>query len=305
MSRRALTTPPDERLAVVELTPEEACRLEELKIAWAERSRPARSETTPAWQRTCERMLPLLVLPEADALDQFEAWRDAMGWAETTTAQYWAALRKAAYVLDISLSNFYKIQGKVLGYAAKEADERRPTVPMTELELARVTLAHPHSLLLQTAFALGQRVGDVSQLQTKRITTMHDPVTNTHFVCLQFRRGKTTRRRQPYTLHLPLTGQLAKELLERAQTHQEDLLFVADRGLALRVIAAALKEVNQELCLLSVRRGGLQKMALQGASMATLLHHSRHTTEMMLDRYLGWGLCNLISARQLNGQSTA
>jgi integrase len=297
-------TPPtiDEQF-IVDLTPEETTRLAELKLAWAERSRPTRNETSPAWQRTCERMLPLLVLSEEEALDQFEAWRDALSWAETTSAQYWAALRKAAFILNISLSNFYKIQGKVLGYAAKEADERRPTIPaqQAEIETTAHTLTPPLSLLLRTAFVLGQRVGDVSQLQTKRITTMHDPVTKQEFVCLQFRRGKTTRRRQPFTLHLPLSTPEASELWERAQKHEEDLLFVNDRGLGLRTIAVALKKTSPELCLLSVRRGGLQRMALNGASMATLLHHSRHTTEAMLDRYLGWGLCNLISARELNG----
>jgi hypothetical protein len=205
--------------------------------------------------RACERMLPL---SEEEALDQFEAWRDAMSWAETTSAQYWAALRKAAFILNISLSNLYKIQGKVLGYAAKEADERRPTIPaqQAEIETTASTLTAPLSLLLRIAFALGQRVGDVSQLQTKRITTMHDPVTQQEFVCLQFRRGKTTRRRQPFTLHLPLSTPEASELWERAQTHKEDLLFVADRGLGLRTIAVALKKTSPELCLLSVRRGG-------------------------------------------------
>jgi hypothetical protein len=106
-------TPPtiDEQL-IVDLTPEETIRLTELKVAWAGRSRPARNETSPAWQRTCERMLPLLALSKEEALDQFEVWRDAMSWAETTSAQYWAALRKAAFILDIPLSNFYKIQGR-------------------------------------------------------------------------------------------------------------------------------------------------------------------------------------------------
>jgi hypothetical protein len=139
-----------------------------------------------------------ILLSEEEALDQPEARGDAMSWAETTSAQYWAALRKAAFILNSGITR------KVLGWAAKEAGQQRPTIPaqQAEIETSANTLTAPLSLLLHTQLSpWGKELG---QLQTKRITTMHDPATKQEFVCLQFRRGKTTRRRQPFiTLHPP------------------------------------------------------------------------------------------------------
>jgi hypothetical protein len=59
-----------------------------------------------------------------------------------------------------------------------------------------------------------------------------------------------------------------------------------------------LQKVNPELTCLSLRRGGLQRMALEGYSTETLLTHSRHQRLENLHRYLNWGEVFLNAARE-------
>ena len=58
-----------------------------------------------------------------------------------------------------------------------------------------------------------------------------------------------------------------------------------------------LKAKNPEYNLLSLRKGGLQRMALRGLPYAAILEYSRHTTIDMLMRYLDWGKCALTTPR--------
>lgn len=144
------------------------------------------------------------------------------------------------------------------------------------------------------------------QVEASRVSTITDPSTNVTFTTILYRRGKTTRRRDPFVIHIPQTNPLAHELAAFAETRmttetQPTYLFTppAGRAAALKKIAEALKTVSSELGLLSIRRGGLQQMALQGLSLQTILAHSRHTTEQLLNRYLGWGAFNFAAAREL------
>ena len=167
-------------------------------------------------------------------------------------------------------------------------------------------------IAVRLCFSLGQRIGDTLQLTLSNVGSVRDAHTNTEFTTITYKRGKTTRRRDPFTLHLQYQSQLAKDLralVEKGATAPPPwtMLFTSDREHASNLIRFELKKVSSELCLLSLRRGGLIAMAQDGASLATMMHHSRHASEMMLSRYLNWGQFNFSAARemmQLAGPST-
>jgi hypothetical protein len=141
-------------------------------------------------------------------------------------------------------------------------------------------------------------------VETSQLTLIDDRASGNHFLGITYRRGKTIKRRQPFTLHLKANHPIAKQLWETRP--DETRLFCKDsfRLEALEILRDALKSVDDELGVLSVRRGGLQKMALDGASLETLMHHGRHSSVELLNRYLGWGRLNLIAARELAATST-
>jgi hypothetical protein len=143
-------------------------------------------------------------------------------------------------------------------------------VAATEPEIVTACEALPNELAIATmvAFNLGQRIGDVMMLEKSRKGEILDPHSKA--------KGKTIRRRDPYTLHIPSTDALAPRLLALAKATPTSGLFTTDKASGLKQIRTALTTTNSNLCLLSIRRGGLQRMAQQGASTETLLAFSRH-----------------------------
>jgi integrase len=289
----------------VTLTEEEKALLEELRQKWRRYHHDPllKKGSTNAYQQLQERQLSLLVLPEWEAVEEFDTRRDTLNWSAATTSQYWSALRSAAHKIGILLPQTFAHRGKVLQYLVKEEDETRPT---TEATAEQITAARTHlpvrlGIALQLAFDLGQRMGDTIQVEKRRVTSTHDPSSQLHFATVMYRRGKTVRRRDPFSLHIPPHNPLAQDILALAASTQTDWLFAPTDGRtgALNEILAALKKVNKDLGLLSVRRGGLQAMAKAGATVETLLHHSRHTTLQLLNRYLEWGRYNMVAAREL------
>jgi hypothetical protein len=90
------------------------------------------------------------------------------------------------------------------------------------------------------------------------------------------------------------------DLVKRCGASQQQHLFVKTtqtKAAALTAIGETLHALG--LNILSVRRGGLQMMALSGVSTATLLAHSRHRTKEMLEHYLDSGRLALTAVREL------
>jgi hypothetical protein len=295
------------------LSEEEENLLQHLRAQWQayHRDPVIRQGSTTQYQELQHRMLCLLVLPEWELVEEFDCRRDQFDWAAPTAAQYWSAMRSAASKVGIRLPLTFAHRGKVLAYLAKEEDEKRPTQAAiaAHITAARVALPLPLAIALQLAFDLGQRIGDTLHVEAGRVFQTDDPATNTKFVTVMYRRGKTVRRRDPFCLHIPPSNHLASELLHIATStpsSQKWLFAPPDgRAAALRSILTALKGVDQALGLLSIRRGGLQALAQAGATQETLLHHSRHTTAALLNRYLGWGRLNLHAAREIATLQTA
>ncbi|MBS1972053.1 MAG: site-specific integrase [Bdellovibrionales bacterium] len=304
-----LNTPPQEThnssshaevLSVVEIG-----RLRELEEKWEARSTIFRHSTS-SYQQLQRRFLWVLAIAAEERTEEFEAFRDKHDWTATTTAFYWNAVIAASKTLDIQVTYAMRTAQKWFQFIAKEEDAKRPTTPITkdQVELAALALNERLGMAIRLCFQLGQRIGDTLQLTLCNIGSVTDAHTNTEFTTIMYKRGKTTRRRDPFTLHLEYNSQLAKDLralVEKGRTASTPwtMLFTSDRELAANLIRMELKKVSSDLCLLSLRRGGLIAMAQGGASISTLLHHSRHASDSMLARYLNWGTYNFTAAREL------
>lgn len=277
-------------------------RLAQLCKSWESRH-PAYRYTTSTWQQTQYRMLPLWVLDELELEEEFEARRDRNGWTYATASQYWSAMLAAAVAIGRAIPPALRAQGKVYSQLKKEEDPQRPTKPMSYHALSAICngLETVTKTLLLTAFELGQRIGDTSKLRTSHITQLSDPATGLKLVCVGFRQGKTTRRRDPFTLHLLEGSPAGQAILQLAHSRRQEEYLFAPReqiNVLLATLREEIKKEDAELTLLSIRRGGLQHMAMAGLSKSCLLHHSRHSSEALLDRYLEWGTWSLSAARE-------
>lgn len=290
--------------------PAMAQRYCELKERWENRSSILRQASGANWQRVQERFLYLLVLTDEAKVEEIMWARDEGGWSYGTTQQYWSGMLKAAEACQVPITPEMRLYAKILTQLKDEEDPKRPTVEMTLAELRAVLELmnasedpehHTLALALELAFELGQRMGDTLQLEAALLAYVDDrKASGVEFQALTFRRGKTVKRRKPFTLHLPWQSDLAQRIWHLATTKQGQRLFCLEshRADALETIRMFIQKVNPEEGILSIRRGGLQQLALNGASLETLLHHSRHSDISCLNRYMGWGQTLLHAARE-------
>lgn len=300
------------------LTEEEQETLKSLVTRWENRA-PCFRKTSQQYQILQERFLPLLALAAEDRQDEFENMRNSAGWTAATTSSYWTAVIAAAKVVGVEVNYTMKKTATIYAFMAKEENPARPTIPASEEEIRQACqhlCSNKHDRLavaLELSFILGQRIGDTLRLQKQKIGLRTDAHSQTTFVTIQFVEGKTTRRRDPFTLHIPTSEGLANKLHALAQTPGNNkYLFGEDTIMNAMHIRTAMMTTRVGLTLLSIRRGGLVRMAQKGATLHTLLHHSRHASEQMLMRYLGWGEHFFTAARELtasgffnNGPSTS
>lgn len=298
-------------------TEEAAIHLRLLK-RWDERPPSIKAATGEEYQQNKRLKLDLVSMASPlEREEEFDRRRDYLDWSYGTASTYWSAMIKATEEVghpDRHVEYSMRIKAKVLAFLAKEELPDRPTIPLSFQQLLDA-LVHLHQDLqaaVTCSWVLGQRMGDTLKLSIGSLTVVTDLASNTKFLCLLFRRGKTTRRRQPFTLHLPLDHPAAiqmQDLYSRcSHLPPTDPLFLTQIGeaeTALEQIRHALKAVDDSLSILSIRRGGLQQMAQMGLSDAVLLHHSRHAEIGLLHRYLDWGRLALNPARErfgLDGQ---
>ena len=147
------------------------------------------------------------------------------------------------------------------------------------------------TMMLQFAFAFGQRLGDAIQI------ALQDIVFGPHHICITIRRGKVMKTIQPYSLFLSNSSPLAP-LLRRVfdQAISKNWLFLlspnnseTDQDRIKAFFSTMLSAVDENLELRSVRRGALQTMAAAGFSVDNILLLSQHRSRDMLMRYLNWG----------------
>jgi integrase len=129
---------------------------------------------------------------------------------------------------------------------------------------------------------LGQRIGDTLTLAQQNIYVFRDRIS------IVVTEGKTVPACGAYCLSLPkssLAGLFILEAKTQAEKVGVDRLFPGEiehleRKISLLLIAD----------LRSLRRTGLTRLAMGGASLEELLSFSRHTSTRSLEIYLGRGL---------------
>lgn len=295
------------------LRPDEEMKLQQMHTKWDNRPPCFRKDCTAEYQNSKYWRIELLAISsQVEREEEFDRRCNYFGWSAGTASGYWSQMIKVAEQLGEPVTVEMRCKSKILNTIAAEELPGRQTVPLMlhELLLACELLPQALALALMLAFYLGTRMGDTMKLETGCLESVRDRSTDFVFLAIQYLRGKTTRRTQPFSLHIPETMTLAQRLIQ-LQEQQLALpsdgnqvprpLFINNRedaDQALEQIRGALRQVNPELGLLSVRRGGLQLMAQNGASTATLMHHSRHSTEALLQRYLGYAKLTFPAARE-------
>jgi integrase len=152
------------------------------------------------------------------------------------------------------------------------------------------------------SFLFGQRVSDILLLRAQDITTeigglLFDNPSLSKVITV--RRGKVIQFTGPYVLHLKGNSELSLLLqrLTNERQEPESLLFHPKTA---KYVASTLKLYNEEYETRSVRRGGLQALALTGMPLADIRRHfSKHRDDAMLLRYLQHG-APLLEQRNLH-----
>jgi integrase len=272
---------------------------------WNGRHEVWRRSVSKSYQRTTRHLLPLHdVADENCRISAFFDLCDLLEWGPPSRERNFRAFVAGAAVLNRPITPLEKATMKLLHVEAKSRLPERFTVALSE-EQYSTTRDHlvqlgflDAVLLLDISFLLGQRVGDTIRLRRTDISQIEDCSTATTFLALTLFEGKTVRRTQPFTVHLPHTCWAAKCLrgeVGAVVSPSRESIFPNKIAVYKRLRASLPKVSN----LLSIRKGGLQRMVLHGCSTPTVLHHSRHTSAEMLDRYLDYGRVNLWGVRDL------
>lgn len=259
---------------------------------WEQRPTSFKLSSSKDYQQRLLPFLPLVPLNEERRLAGFLQLARARHWGETTLSSKWTMLLTTMRAMNKTPSFGEQKLQKLFAADAREAKVEFPT-PLTaeHCKTAIALLPTDAGILLELSFTLGQRVSDLSTLRCHSITMVKNMITNHTFVCVTLFQGKTVRRLSPYSLHIPAHLHIAQQLINwrnqivasSGQTNSK--LFPTARAL----IGVTLRKLDPTYTLLSVRRGGLQRMALNGVELDQILHYSRHTTTSMLRRYLNWG----------------
>jgi integrase len=268
------------------------------RALWEARHEVWCKSTTKAYQRTTRHLLPLHDIKDvATRVSVFYDLAELLNWQAPSKERNFRAFLAATKVLGRPIEPLETATMKLLNVEAKSRLPERYTVPLSqeEYEATRHLLLDlawfDAVLLLDLAYLLGQRVGDVIRIKAADVHEIFDPSSQTKFLAITFFEGKTIRRTRPYSVHLPLSSWAATRLLTLKTVDCFQSKMLTYRRLR--------SQLPPQASLLSIRKGGLQRMVMGGATTATVLHHSRHTGAEMLDRYLDYGRANLWGARDL------
>jgi hypothetical protein len=172
--------------------------------------------------------------------------------------------------------------------------------------------------ILQLAFVHGQRLPDMVQLSVTDLETCSDSCV------VHVRRGKVMNHKPPFTLALhwgrSYTADLMKAkkaaeakgwnfFLSESNTEtereaatsklREMLHWIGPVKDATTVTTIGGSPSPRSLEIRSVRRGGLQQMAMAGFSLALILNYSKHSDIPMLLKYLDNGAKSTCLRREL------
>lgn len=157
--------------------------------------------------------------------------------------------------------------------------------------------------LISMTWCLGQRIGDVVRLHPSDFTM---PVHLKDTIAITFRRFKTDKTNPPYVIFASTASMWFTIIMKTVTQARQKKTFVfiekdteAERSSCLHRVTLLLAAADPELEARSIRRGGLQDMAMRAVDEETILLFSRHATLAMLRRYLSWGLTSTATATKM------
>lgn len=280
-----------------------------LVSVWEGRS-PAYLRLSKSYQDCMKRFLPLTSFPQ-QRFAMLMAAGDAAKptpWKFSTRASYWVAMMTSLELRGMQATPDDKRNLKWLeAQAIRQLPDQCPPLTISMLHqvmYSPICLQDEAIILLTVTWLLGQRVSDMVLLQLPWIRTLQTPQGN--FLMLTLVEGKVIGKIRPYTLSLDMTSPVAASLYRLAQsqmlnsngTKTTQRLFSEQ---ALSRCRTILHTIDPALQLRSIRRGGLQHMALMGVPLPEILTFSKHTTISMLTLYLDKGACLLSNAISQTG----
>ena len=238
---------------------------------------------------TKKRMVELLDRSSA-WVEDFEASAASKKWKSSTQSNYINAFVSSLKTMKVPIPNeILELRRICQRKATMQLDTQYPkclTIAHIEQIIQRRSIPHLVKLLICVTWSLGQRVSDMLQLHSTDIQKVGKSV------AITIRRGKVTPTVGPFTVFLQADLALGEDLFQHA-AGCAGALFSNDMDSRIRV---ALKAVDIDLELRSIRRGGLTNMALRGESMQTMLTFSQHRSNGMLLRYLHNGAACMSTA---------
>ena len=276
---------------------------------WNARSEPYR-RLSPSYQAVMRRFISLAEWPHTRC-NIFTAVAEAAKppWKFSTRASYWIALHTAMEIAGVQPTPTDHRNMKWLESKAKqELPDQAPPLLVRHVErLAYDLILHFSDeaiILILVTWILGQRISDMILIDWRWIRVL----TTTYgqqFLIITLIEGKVINRIGAYSLSLDLNSPIAQAILTLA--HKKWTEFHGSRRLltqhkdsrisfrlfderTMNNVRIILHEVGgPEMQLRSVRRGGLQHMALLGYPLCTIITFSKHVTEHMLMTYLDKG----------------
>lgn len=269
--------------------------------AWKIRHQVLIRGSTLKYQGSMRKFLGLVDMTAEARVDLFAATADILEWAPATRARNFSATLRGMMHVNVQPSQLDRLFHKELKMCAKMKLPESPTTPISETQvrilLTSRALSEEQKLLLAISFILGQRIGDVLRMKRQHISQIFDPLSKCHLYVITLFEGKTIKRRQPYSLHLPVASEVGQALAAYLRTAQ-NIMFPSRYLTTYKVIRTNMQLSDTRLNLLSIRKGGLQRMALLGMTTENILTYSRHASVETLMRYLDWGAVHLEPARQ-------
>ena len=251
------------------------------------------------------RVLFLADYPHAKRFTRFEAECLKHRLAPTSAASLWVAWIAVQKSITELTSIERAADAKALNQLEIRANKHhvwfaKPLTREMLQDVMTISDSDPSmASLIAMSWTLGQRLSDMIRLHPTDVTPSHIPNT----ICICVRRFKTERTNQPYTLFANTSSTWYKQFcrdVSRAAKHKTFIYTNEDtqeeHNAVIHRATELLRHVDSDLESRSVRRGGLQDMAIRGTPSKVILKFSRHASLEMLDRYLNWGASSTHSA---------
>ena len=216
----------------------------------------------------------------SNPIDKFAEIAATRGWRSSTQASYWATY------LSARGEKYTQEEARYLKHLQRTSNLMVDTIqpaPMTSAHIRE--LAHSDAPMsvkatIISCWTLGQRLSDFLNILRKDVMFFPEKA----YIAFTIRHGKVTAKTGPFSVFLPATFPPAQHLHLIASKSSSSELFSDEMKLQ---VTRAIHRMH--LDLRSVRRGGLQHLAMSGVPTKQLLDLSRHTSEGMLRRYLNFG----------------